>query len=669
MTEYSKLTVANLKIILKDRAIPSTGLTRKQQIIDKLLEHDAQSQSNDGVQKAAVDESGTESLDVGSAQEKEQSTIIVEAQNSTKHAPTHQEAVGFHGQADASSAPDTLATANVPAATNQVRDETTETEPTSSVSERIPSQSAQTVEKSPPAPAPNAAHDPPEDGGAISDETRKRKRRSLTPSIEPDAVAAKRQKHKAADETDPLEEKRNANTPTSNNGILQTITRNDVNSDSDHVDSVNNTHKETPDIVEDEAVDQVATDANRMEGIIQEPSKRDENDDPHHSSAINATPMNIEASGETLTKRVSKPVDQEPTKPQTSIDTSRRHSHSGKDNRYRELFTSTSSNAQSQELEEIQRQDEASDTIPALHPATSALYIRELKRPLRPEELRAHLVSLSTPPNTDLQHDESVLQHFYLDSIRSHCLVKFPGVKEASRVRNALHSRVWPVGRDRNPLWVDFVPEESLAEWIRTEEEAAAKGGRFGGKKWEVIYQTEEDGDTRAVFQEVGPGGSIAPRGAPAGPRTTFTGPTRPPPQSAQVPVLEKQSKAFQSLDELFKSTSAKPKLYYLPVSQELADKRQDEFDRLIDRDTPHHGDRVEEYRRFTYEDGNILVDAGPDSGPRSGAPGRGRGNGYRGGYRTGPRLYDRGYRGDRYRSDDAGQRTFGQDRRGFHGR
>src|SRR3954468_3038224 len=40
MADYNKLTVANLRQLLKDRHIPSTGLTRKAQIIEKLEEAD-----------------------------------------------------------------------------------------------------------------------------------------------------------------------------------------------------------------------------------------------------------------------------------------------------------------------------------------------------------------------------------------------------------------------------------------------------------------------------------------------------------------------------------------------------------------------------------------------------------------------------------------------------
>lgn len=41
MTDYTKLKVADLKALLKDRDIPPTGLTKKQQLIDALEANDA----------------------------------------------------------------------------------------------------------------------------------------------------------------------------------------------------------------------------------------------------------------------------------------------------------------------------------------------------------------------------------------------------------------------------------------------------------------------------------------------------------------------------------------------------------------------------------------------------------------------------------------------------
>jgi hypothetical protein len=41
MTDYNKQTVAQLRVLLKERGIPATGLTRKAQIVEKLEEEDA----------------------------------------------------------------------------------------------------------------------------------------------------------------------------------------------------------------------------------------------------------------------------------------------------------------------------------------------------------------------------------------------------------------------------------------------------------------------------------------------------------------------------------------------------------------------------------------------------------------------------------------------------
>jgi hypothetical protein len=46
MTDYNKQTVAQLRQLLKDRGIPSTGLTRKAQIVEKLEEADQSAQTD-----------------------------------------------------------------------------------------------------------------------------------------------------------------------------------------------------------------------------------------------------------------------------------------------------------------------------------------------------------------------------------------------------------------------------------------------------------------------------------------------------------------------------------------------------------------------------------------------------------------------------------------------
>lgn len=295
---------------------------------------------------------------------------------------------------------------------------------------------------------------------------------------------------------------------------------------------------------------------------------------------------------------------------------------------------------------------------PALHPATTALYIRNILRPLHIDHLRDHLLSLATPSSPN--PDPSVITTFHLDSIRTHCLVRFSTVAAASRVRTGLHDRVWPDEKNRKPLWVDFVPEEKLDKWISVENEGSGGAGRGGGrggssKRWEVVYEQEgdaEDGGVKAYLQEVGSssssntgginrsaqrpigGGGTGVRGAPSGPRQA----NGPAPAPAPVPTPTDKSRGFRALDDLFRSTTTKPKLYYLPTDKRTADRR---LDLLAEgRGGGRGGD---EMRRYTFEEG-VLVDRGPEFGMRGRGGGR---SGYGGGGRGGG-----GYRGEYYRRD-----------------
>lgn len=322
------------------------------------------------------------------------------------------------------------------------------------------------------------------------------------------------------------------------------------------------------------------------------------------------------------------------------------------DTRFKNLFTAPSKSDSSPQ-QKFYSDTEDRVVTPALHPATSALYIRELMRPLKPESVKDHLVAIATPSDTPT--DSNVITDFYLDSIRTHCLVSFANVSSASRVRSSLHDRVWPNERDRRPLFVDFVPEEKLKKWIDVEQSAPSGRGQ-PTKKWEVIYE-DEDGEIRAYLQEVGSnpnGHERAPvkpaqptaagqgvQGAPSGPRLRASEP------QASRPEAE-TGKGFQALDDLFKSTVAKPKLYYQPVARTETDRR---LELLAG---ARGGGKSDEMRRYTFED-DIIVDKSPEFGHRGRGGYGGRAGGSAGGYRG--RGGRGGYRGDGYRAGDGYRR------------
>lgn len=315
------------------------------------------------------------------------------------------------------------------------------------------------------------------------------------------------------------------------------------------------------------------------------------------------------------------------------------------DTRFKSLFTAPTNLEPSQS-----RYQDSEDRIvsPALHPATTALYVRELMRPLKVETLRDHLITLATPPDTDV--NPNIMKDFFLDSVRTHCLVGFENISAASRVRSGLHDRVWPNERDRRQLWVDFVPEEKLKKWIDVEQTAGSRGQL--SKRWEVVYEDEKDG-IKSYLQEVGSnsGGLRAakPARVDAGQGVQFAPPTGPrnsrmEPRSSQPRV--DSGKGFGALDDLFTSTVAKPKLYYLPVSNAEADRRLAKL--AAGRGGDRSGGHGDEMRRFSFEEGCLV-----DNGAEFGRGGHARGGGYSANYRG----RGRGYRGDASRGSWDGWR------------
>ncbi|EMC99125.1 hypothetical protein BAUCODRAFT_392171 [Baudoinia panamericana UAMH 10762] len=270
----------------------------------------------------------------------------------------------------------------------------------------------------------------------------------------------------------------------------------------------------------------------------------------------------------------------------------------------------------------------------ALHPATRALYIRDLIRPLQPTQLRDHLATLSTSP--------AALENFHLDVLRTHAFALFTSVSDAVRVRAALHGTVFPDEPTRKPLWVDFVPAEKAGEWM--EVELREGGSRRDAKRWEVVYDVDDtaDGGVRVSFEEVGGAGGVVGRqgslnqaptqpasATPQAPRNNTTRPSeQPPPHTDEhskptpapapaEPEFEAETEpaeptSFSLLDQRFTSTTTKPKLYYLPQPAALAAARLEALRNETSRDWD--GGRAEDFeagggaqqlRRYTFEDGD----------------------------------------------------------------
>jgi hypothetical protein len=646
MSDYSRETVAKLRQVLKDRNIPSTGLTRKAQIIEKLEEWDAQNAAEEEPEDAPAAAQAEEEAEAAGALEARMCGPWDMFADTVAEPAIEEEAPELPGSEDDATvaAPDATTTEEPTEAAEEAaavitapddaeespvaeaRDEEAASSASRAVSQpaaeaaeevQIPTEShatdfARPTQTPSPAPDEKPSIEKPElllipersttttadqsrlNTEELADDTRKRKRRSLTPELSAQEVRAKKPR--------PSED-----------------TVREVAAPQDEDTVMDQRAPEEPEKELDEkAMEEEAVNGRR------------------ETEAKPAAPMDT----------VLKPAAEAAKK--------------GKATRYHELLKPTSEPPLADAATDVPDDRSVS---PALHLATPSLYIRNLMRPLRPEPLRAHLVALASPPSTD--PDPDIITTLFLDSMKTHALVRFASTNAASRVRASLHGTIWPPEGNRKDLWVDFVPDEKCTAWIQeeedatvTEKEARAAGRPIPAKKFEVVYSEHEDGGYTAVFQEVGAG--AAAFNPPKGPRRASH--QIPVAGAAPIPTQEIRQNAeasFKTLDELFNSTTAKPKLYFLPVSDERADARSKDLEGETSRDwTPEEkrkgrgiqASRLDQKARFTFDEEERIVEAGGDFGPwtepsdfrggrgggRGGFRGDFRGRG-RGGWRSGP--------------------------------
>ena len=288
---------------------------------------------------------------------------------------------------------------------------------------------------------------------------------------------------------------------------------------------------------------------------------------------------------------------------------------------------------------------------PSTHPPTSALYIRNLLRPLQVPPFREHLLQLADPNSES--PDDSLIQTIHLDTFKSHAFVIFASPSAAIRARAGLHDRIWPEETQRKALWVDFVPSDKAQAWIATETEAGKS------KRFEVVYSTSPDtGDVMPSLEEApqhngapsaaasslpGPGMPNAPTGPRGDRMQTSTAPTSAPTAPAPQQPSHAPRKPLHTPASLshFPSTTSSPKIFYQPAPADLVTKRLEELERETSRDwdggrQKPFGTALDQLRRYTFEDGDVVVDGGVDFGGFGRDKGAGGGAGHGGGRRRG---------------------------------
>jgi hypothetical protein len=697
MADYNKLKVTELKDELKARGIPVTGLKLKQNFIDKLLEADALGQTNTSGalvalpsaadhaeatdQNLAIDAQDAESRDEG-AQDTEVASMqpvpqesIAENENDrvfpasgTGETDVASDEVQAKRQSAADDAPEE--SMEEPISGGDTAPTPAREEPASAAPEveQIPepasvpavdgpdSQSAplETLETPAPSSLPASSSTTsslPVPVPEMIEDSKKRKRRSVTPT--PSAADIARKRARASE-----------GSPRTTKPVDPAI------EDEGHVagESVLKETKSEPSTWE-----QVQAATNAAE-TIREGDGLPEGEQTDIVEVTSTIPAGDELNEESTLEPPSKHL----------LSPAKRSVHAGpgvtlfaglkrKDPDLPQDLSPSRSRGPAAPPEQSTLSHEDSEeraVAPSLHPATSSLYMRNFKRPLHLPTLRAHVAKMARGPTSSSTSDQDPIVAYFLDSIRTHALISFTSISAASRVRSALHETRYPDEMARDPLWIDFVPDDKIQSWIDIETNS---GGRGAAQRWEVVYE-EGPGGVEAVLQDVGAG---------AGPRRPSTISQRQPSMSGvqrkpsmsdverpspvarvhpdRLPLVpveqtdagnasrgdhrtvsqpEASGMGFRALDELFSFTTAKPKLYYKPVSQQLAGRRMDMIKdlRVGHANMGKSGD--EDMKRYSFEmykGEEEWVGKGPEFGfgrrglerMRGGAP---VGGGYRGG-------------------------------------
>ena len=365
MTDYNKLKVTELKELLKERGIPSTGLSRKNQIIEALEAYDTSNGAAAEGEDAAPDEVVAENVE----------DTTQDGQTAADVAPSNDVyAVAEEQNSEPS---------------QQVEDVPTQDTTVPEATDPVPQPPLTVMEKNEPVSKEPSALNSPERASpaaeSVSSDTRKRKRRSPTPPLSQESV---NKKLKSAEE-------------------------------------------ELVKLPEDKVVEDAPT-----------PVPASQEADAVESEAKTVMPSSV--SDDVMEVTSTLPTDGDQPKSGSPMDT-----------------TVPEVNTRDVQSSFPELSSAEIDGPPSRHPPTRALYIRGLVRPLQPQQLREHLVDVASSPPYDM-----VIKTFHLDTLRTHAFVVFDTLAAASTARSALHGRIWPDEPARKELWVDFVPEARVEDWI-----------------------------------------------------------------------------------------------------------------------------------------------------------------------------------------------------------
>jgi len=294
------------------------------------------------------------------------------------------------------------------------------------------------------------------------------------------------------------------------------------------------------------------------------------------------------------------------------------------------------------------------EPTPPRHAPSQVVFIQNLTRPF----------TLKALEGLCRKFGEINTERFWIDKIKSKCLVTFASIEQATEARKQLHGLRWP---DPNPktLTADFSTDEEIDIRKTADEVTPLQPVKASSDRYDVIRKTIDNSDGKGDKASKRPlrewdkdkvedhSPAKRRRSRSRTPRKDEERKKHEADENAKAPETESPAKL---LDDLFKKTHATPVIYWLPLNEEegLARAKMRE-----DRDR----ERAEERARFDEERKERLARRSPPE-RKDRSPPRGGGAGWRGpppdrrrspspAYRGGRRSRSRSYSRSHSRSRD----------------
>ncbi|CAL9202921.1 unnamed protein product [Musa hybrid cultivar] len=191
---------------------------------------------------------------------------------------------------------------------------------------------------------------------------------------------------------------------------------------------------------------------------------------------------------------------------------------------------------------------------PSQKPATTSLRIDKFLRPFTLKAVQELLAKTGT------------VCSFWMDHIKTHCYVTYSSVEEANGTRNAVYNLQWPPNGG-NLLIAEFVDPQEVKARVEAPPQSPAPISPSPSAAKATNFQPPQAAQppTRQhSFRQQLPPPLAKPPTLSDAPTVRERLPPPPPP-----PSTEPEPPAL-TLDDLFRKTKATPRIYYLPLSEEV---------------------------------------------------------------------------------------------------